>query len=99
MCRDISNTTVCLLCPLGNKPLGHSLYPDGIASASVGKTNRLPVFLQHQMLAFFHKHVFKGGDRIKQEKQWMKTEKKRKPNRELCWSHVLGEKRLPDKRK
>lgn len=39
MCENISNTTVCLLCPLGNKPLGHSCCPYGIASASVGQTN------------------------------------------------------------
>lgn len=33
--ENISNTTVCLLCPLSNKPLGHSGYPNGIASSCV----------------------------------------------------------------
>lgn len=37
MCGNIKSTTVCLLCPLGNKPSGHSGCPYGTASVSVGQ--------------------------------------------------------------
>lgn len=78
MCNDISNTTVCLLCPLGNKPLGHSVYPNGTASASLGKTNRLPVFVFiYQMLTFSKNMKLKEGTEQAEEEQ-MYGEEKRK---------------------
>lgn len=40
MCDSIRSTTVCLLCPLGNKPLGHLGCPYGIANAAGGSNHK-----------------------------------------------------------
>lgn len=87
MCDNISNTAVCLLCPPGNKPLGHSGCPNGTARASMGQTNtcvsteQIPRLVQKRASEW--KGINKrGGEQVKIDK------KRRKRTSGDCCSDV-----------